>query len=142
MFRPIAALTALTLVVVPATAEAKTLRGKTSQGRGITLTLSADGVPTRVRFQWNLSCKKSKETGPVKSSFVRPFDQATADVLKDSDTSRRRYSDGLLVRQTGSISGQRTDQGWSGTLSWKRQFSRKGKVFDTCKAERITWSVS
>jgi hypothetical protein len=141
MFRPIAALAALTLFVVPAAA-AKTLRGKTSQGRPITLTLGADGVPKSVRFQWNLSCTKSKETGPVRSSFVRPFDQATAAMLKDADTSRRRYSDGLLVRQTGSISGRRTDQGWSGTLSGKRRFSRKGKVFDTCKAERITWSVS
>src|SRR3954468_14664032 len=108
MFRPIAALAACILVVVaPATAEAKTLRGKTSQGRSITLKVGTDGVPTSVRFTWTLSCTKSKAKGPTKSSFGRPFDQATADVLTDADTVRRRYSDGLRVRQTGSISGQR-----------------------------------
>jgi hypothetical protein len=142
MFRLSAALAAFTFVAAPATAEAKTLRGKTSQGRGITLTLGADGVPTHVRFKWNLSCRKSKETGPTKSSFLRPFDQATPDVLKDADTARLRYAGGLRVWQTGSISGQRAGQSWSGTLSIKRQFSRRGKVFDTCKAEHITWSVS
>lgn len=142
MFRLSAALAAFTLVAMPATAEAKTLRGKTSQGRSITLTLGADGVPTSVRFKWNLSCRKSKETGPTKSSFLRPFDQATPDVLNDADIARGRYADGLHVRQTGSISGQRARQSWSGTLSIKRQFSRRGKVFDTCKAEHITWSVS
>jgi hypothetical protein len=142
MFRLIAALAAFTLVAVPAIAEAETLRGKTSQGRGITLTLGADGVPTSVRFNWNLSCRKSKETGPTRSSFLRPFDQATPDVLNDADTARRRFAGGLRVRSRGSISGQRTGQSWSGTLSFERQFSRRGKVFDTCKAENITWSVS
>jgi hypothetical protein len=55
MFRLSAALAAFTLVSAPApaTAEAMTLRGKTSQGRGITLTLGADGVLTHVRFKWN-----------------------------------------------------------------------------------------
>ena len=143
MFRLTAALAAFALVAAPAAAaEAKTLRGKTSQGRGITLTLGADGVPTHVRFKWNLSCRKSKETGPTRSSFLRPFDEATPDVLNDADTARRRYADGLRVRQTGSISGQRAGQSWSGTLSVERQFSRRGRVFDTCKAEHITWSVA
>ena len=75
-----AVLAAFTLVAAPATAEAKTLRGKTSQGRGIALTLGADGVPTHVRFKWNLSCRRSKETGRTKSSFLHPFDQAAPDV--------------------------------------------------------------
>ncbi|MBE2320636.1 hypothetical protein DVA67_032045 [Solirubrobacter sp. CPCC 204708] len=142
MFRLIAALAALTLVAVPAAAEAKTLRGKTSQGRGITLTLGADGVPTSVKFNWTLSCNKSKAKGPVKSSFLRPFDQATPDALNDADTARRRFSGGLRVRYTGSISGQRSGEAWSGTLSIQREFFRKGRRFDTCKAENVTWSVA
>ena len=127
MFRLSAALAAFTLVAAPATAEAKTLRGKTSQGRGITLTLGADGVPTHVRFKWNLSCRKSKETGPTKSSFLRPFDQATPDVLVDNDSGSRRYRGGLRVRATGSLSGQRSGETWSGTLSFQREFFRDGR---------------
>jgi hypothetical protein len=57
------------LTAAPATVEAETPRGETSQGRGITLTLGADGLPTHVRFKWNLTCRKSEETGPTKSSF-------------------------------------------------------------------------
>ena len=142
MFRLIAALTVLTLFAVPAAADAKTLRGKTSQGRSITLTLGADGVPTSVKFRWNLSCRKSKATGHTASSFVRPFDQATPDVLADADSGSRRYRGGLRVRATGSLSGQRSGETWSGTLSFQREFFRNGKKFDTCKAENVSWSVS
>ncbi|MDA0171978.1 hypothetical protein OJ998_22950 [Solirubrobacter taibaiensis] len=142
MFRLIvAALTAL-LIAVPATAEAKTLRGKTSQGRSITMKLGSDGVPTSLRFKWNLSCNKSKETGATSSSFLRPFDQATADVLNDADRVSKRYRGGLRVRTSGTLTGQRAGETWSGTLSIKREFFRKGKRFDTCKAENVTWSVS
>ncbi len=63
-------------------------------------------------------------------------------MLHDADTDRDRYRGGLRVRNHGTLSGQRAGETWSGTLSIQRQFSRKGKVFDTCKAENITWSVS
>jgi hypothetical protein len=144
MFRPIVAAFAAVALVAPATAsaQAKTLRGKTSQGRSVTLKLGADGVPTSLRFKWNLSCRKSKATYPVRSSFVRPFDQATPDVIDDADTSRRRFKGGLRVRYTGSLTGQRAGATWSGTLSTRREFFRKGKKLDTCKAENVSWSVS
>jgi hypothetical protein len=142
MFRLIVALTVLTLFALPAAADAKTLRGKTSQGRNITLTLDANGVPKTLKFRWNLSCRKSKATGHTASSFLRPFDQATPDVLVDADSQSRRFRGGLRVRATGSLSGQRSGETWSGTLSFKREFFRKGRKFDTCKAENVTWSVS
>jgi hypothetical protein len=144
MFRSIAVLALTLAIAVPATAsaQAKTLRGKTSQGRSVTLKLGADGVPTSLRFKWNLSCRKNKATYPVRSSFVRPFDQATPDVINDADTSRRRFEGGLRVRYTGSLSGQRAGATWSGTLSIQREFFRRGKKLDTCKAENVSWSVS
>jgi hypothetical protein len=137
-----AALLAALVTAAPAFAQAKTLRGKTSQGRSITLKLGADGVPTSVRFRWNLSCKPNKVTGTGGSSFLRPFDQATPDVLNDADTARRRVTGGYRMRTRGSISGQRAGETWTGTLSIQRQFSRRGKVVQTCKGENITWSVS
>ena len=95
-----------------------------------------------MKFRWNVSCRKSKATGHTASSFLRPFDQATPDVLADADSDSRRYRGGLRVRATGSLSGQRSGETWSGTLSFQREFFRKGKKFDTCKAENVTWSVS
>jgi hypothetical protein len=144
MFRPLAAavFTALTLVTAPATADAKTLRGKTSQGHRVTLTLGANGVPTRLTIRWTGPCKKSSVPARSTSRFVPAFDKATPDILQDTDTRRTRYSGGLRVRNSAELSGQRSGETWSGTFSQRRLFSRKGKVFDVCEVKGVTWSVS
>jgi hypothetical protein len=144
MFRPLAAaaFAALTLVAVPTAADAKTLRGKTSQGHRVTLTLGADGVPTRLTIRWTGPCKKSSVPARSTSPFVPEFDKATPDVLEDADTRRGRFSGGLRVRDSAKLSGQRSGETWSGTFSQRRLFSRKGKVFDVCEAKGVTWSVS
>ena len=144
MLKPLAvtAFAALTLVLVPATADAKTFRGKTSQGHRVTLTLGADGVPTRLTIRWTGPCKKSSVPARSTTRFVPAFDQATPDTLQDADTRRGRFSGGLRVRDSAELSGQRSGQTWSGTFSQRRLFSRKGKVFDVCEAKGVTWSVS
>ena len=144
MHRPVvaAAFAALTLVAVPASADAKTLRGKSSQGHRVTLTLGADGVPTRLTIRWTGPCKKSAEPARTTSRFLPPFDQATADILRDADTRHDRFSGGLRVRNSAKLFGQRSLETWSGTFSQRRVFSRHGKVFDTCEAKGVTWSVS
>jgi hypothetical protein len=143
MFRPLAAaaFAALTLVAVPA-ADAKTLRGKTSQGHRVALTVGVDGVPTRLTFRWTGPCKKSSVPARSTSRFSPAFDKATPDILQDTDTRRGRYRGGLRVRDSAELSGQRSGETWSGTFSQRRLFSRKGKVFDVCEAKGVTWSVS
>jgi hypothetical protein len=141
-FLAAAAFAALTLFAVPATADAKTLRGKTSQGHRVTLTVGADGVPTRLTIRWTGPCKKSSVPARSTSRFVPAFDQATADTLQDADTRRTRYRGGLRVRNSAEISGQRSGETWSGTFSQRRLFSRRGKVFDVCEAKGVTWSVA
>lgn len=140
MSRFIAALVALTLVAVPATADAKTLRGKTSQGRSVTLVLQ-NGVPKRMKIGWSLSCGKHNSNGPTSTRFFRPFDQATADVIVDNDSVSRTFAEGLRVRNSAKLAGQRAGEAWSGTFSVRRTFYRKGKKFDTCRADNVTWSV-
>jgi hypothetical protein len=144
MLRPLAAaaFAALTLVAVPATADAKTLRGKTNQGHRVSLTLGVDGVPTRLTIRWTGPCKKSSVPARSTSRFSPAFDKATPDVLEDTDTRRTRYRGGLRVRNSAALSGQRSGETWSGTFSQRRLFSRKGKVFDVCEAKGVTWSVS
>jgi hypothetical protein len=55
----------------------------------------------------------------------------------------------LIIRWTGpckkSAEPARTTSRFlppSGTFSQRRVFSRHGKVFDTCEAKGVTWSVS
>ncbi|MDA0179282.1 hypothetical protein OJ997_03150 [Solirubrobacter phytolaccae] len=140
MFRLIAAFATFALVV-PAAAEAKVLRGKTSQGRSVTVVLQ-NGVPKRLKIGWSLSCKKNKSTGPTSTRFFRPYDQATADVINDADSSSASLGKGWRVRNSAKLTGTRADATWSGTFSVKRSFYRKGKKFDECRADNVTWSVS
>lgn len=140
MFRLIAVSVVLA-VAVPATAEAKVLRGKTSQGRSVTLVLQ-NGVPKRLKIGWTLSCKKNKSTGPTSTRFFRPYDQATADVINDADSGSASLGKGWRVRNSATLTGQRAGEAWSGTFSVKRSFHRKGKKFDECRADNVTWSVS
>jgi hypothetical protein len=143
MFRLIVALATLTLVALPAAADAKTLRGKTSHGRTATLVLDSKGVPKRLKVGWNLACGRHKGNDPTSTTFLRKFDQATADVLRDADTGTARLDNGFRVRNRGSVSGQRNGASWSGTFSIVRTFYRKnGKQYDRCKALNVTWSVS
>src|SRR4051812_47218119 len=144
MSRPLvaAALAALTLVAVPTTAaDAKTLRGKTSQGKPVSLTLGADGVPTRLLIRWSAPCKHASGRARATTEFVPAFDQATPDLLQDAGARRTRYKGGLRVRNSAEVAGQRAGETWSGTFSQRRLFSRKGRVFDVCQTKGITWSV-
>jgi hypothetical protein len=141
MFR-LVALAACAALVLPAAADAKTLRGKTSQGHRVTLTLGADGVPTKLVIRWTGPCKKSKVPARSTSNFIPKFDVATTDTLQDKDTRRTRYKGGLRVRNSAQLAGQRSGESWSGTFSQRRLFSRRGKVFDVCEAKGVTWSVS
>jgi len=144
MPRPLAAaaLAALTLAVVPAIADATTLRGKTSQGHRVTLKVGADGVPTRLDIRWTGPCKHSSKSARTSSFFIAPFDQATADALRDDDSVSKRFSGGLRVRNTAHLRGQRSGATWSGTFSQRRTFYRHGKAFDVCSVKGVRWSVS
>ena len=137
-----AASAALTLVAVPAAADAKTLRGESSQGHRVALTLGADGVPTRLTIRWTGPCKKSSVPARSTTRFVPAFEVATPDTLQDADTRRTRHRGGLRVRNRAKLSGQRSGETWSGTFSQRRVFSRKSKVFDVCEVKGVSWSVS
>ena len=130
------------LLAVPATAGAATLRGKTSQGQKVSLTVGADGVPTRVRIDWRAPCKrKAGQSARGPTIGTPPFMEATADILRDGGTYRQRFDGGLRARITASLEGRRSGTGWSGTFAVRKLFSRRGKVIDVCRAKRITWSV-
>jgi hypothetical protein len=143
MLRALAAVAASGLLLgLPTAAEAKTLRGKTSQRRAVTLTLGADGVPTGVRIRWRAPCTHKPGTHtPGTTTSSPPFDQATADLLRDGGTYRQRYDGGISARITGDLSGHRSGAGWKGTFAVRKVFLRKGKVIDRCEAKRIRWSV-
>jgi hypothetical protein len=143
MKSPIAAavLTALVLAAVPTVADAATLRGTTSQGRTASLRTDANGIPTRVRIAWRARCKKPGFRSWDRTFFSPPFDAVSADAIADAGTYRVRYRGGLRGRITGSLQGQRTANGWRGTLRIKAVYAKRGKVTHVCRTGTFRWSV-
>ena len=143
MKRPLAAavLSALLLAAVPTAADAATLRGKTSQGRTVSMITDANGIPTKVRIAWRARCKKPGFRSLDRTFFSPPFDAVTADAITDAGTYRVRFRGGLRGRITGTLQGTRSGNGWSGTLRIKAVYSKRGKVTHVCRSGKFSWSV-
>jgi hypothetical protein len=130
------------LVIATAPAEAKTFRGKTSQGRMASLVTGADGVPTRVRVSWRAPCKKPGFRAVGGTRFTAPFTSVSADVVTDIDkTYRVRIKGGLRGRITTNLTVNRSGDQWVGTLGVREMFSRKGRVIDVCEVKRVRFTL-
>src|SRR5689334_8623812 len=140
MVRSFAAAALTAALVLPATADAKTFRGKTSQGRSASVVTGAGGVPTRVRVSYRTRCDKgSGVTGST--VFLPPFDQVTADALTDGGTENVKSTTraGESARITSHLSARRHGSRWSGTYRITLVIKYKGRTEKTCKARGITW---
>lgn len=137
-----AAVSALLVAAVPtAAADAKTLRGRTSQGRPASLITDANGVPTRIRVAWRARCKKPGFRVSDSTVFSPPFDAASPDAVSDAGTYRIRLRGGGRGRITGELTANRAGERWTGTYRVRAVYSRRGKVTHVCQSRRITWSV-
>jgi len=137
-----AALSALLLVAVPAVADAKNYKGKTSQGRVAQIRTGADGVVNFARLGWRAPCGQNIRYNG-NTTFRPPLDAATTDSLTDGGTYRVRIRGGFRARITGTITAQRdpaTDR-WSGTWAVKVMVTRRGKVVDTCELKQLRWNA-
>ena len=131
------------LAVAPATADAKSFKGKTNQGRSASVTTGADGVPTRVRISYSArSCKGHVPVVGV-TRFQAPFDSVTAAALQDggTETVKSGSRKGESARITSSVTAKFNGTRWSGTYSVKLMIRFKGKTEGSCQAKRVTWSA-
>ena len=136
-----AALAALLLGPV-ASADAKSYKGKTRQGRGVIVRTGADGVVASARIGWRAPCGQGLRYS-ANTVFRKPLDVATTDVIQDAGSYRVRLRGGLRARITGTFAGQRdpaTDR-WSGTWAVKVRVTRRGKTVDRCQLKRATWEA-
>jgi hypothetical protein len=138
MLRALAA-AALTAALIPATAEAKTFRGKTSQGRHASVVTGADGVPTKVRIFYKAKCSQSPfVTGGT--MYLPPFDSVNAAALQDAGVEHvKGKRKGETARITSAVHMRLHGSHWSGTYRVKLVIHYKGRRIDTCQAKRISW---
>jgi hypothetical protein len=126
------------LVAVPAQADAKLWKGKTTQGRPASVRTGADGIVNRVRIRWKARCQGSTRTG--QTVFTPPLDSAAADAFADAGTSRFNLGGGVRSRDTVSVRGTLGDDGrWRGSFRLRSVLRRDGEVVDRCRVGPIRW---
>ncbi|MGH2945374.1 MAG: hypothetical protein ACRDPC_03780 [Solirubrobacteraceae bacterium] len=128
------------LLTAPAQADAAYWKGKTAQGRIVTVRTGDDGLVTRVRVFWRSRCRNSTLRGGT--AFVRPIDRLEPRAFEDGGTSRARVEGGIRSRDNAFVRGNmgRRDR-WRGTFHMRSVLRRDGRVVDRCRVKRIRWSA-
>ena len=140
------ALAALSMAMFPAAAtaaDAKVLRGQTSQGRAASVVIGSDGLLRAARVNWRGRCRFGRVGD--KTIFSRPHDASTPDAFSDAGSYRRRDDSGYRLRFDVSVQATRIadDRGerWRGTFRGKVLVTRRGRYVDTCRSGRLRFTV-
>ena len=129
------------VLAAPAAADAKTWRGKTKQGRAVTVETGADDLVNRVRVSWRAPCKKGQYY-VSRTLFQQPFDVSEPDVFERSGTYRKRLPDGYRARSTVFVRGTLgAEDRWTGTFRVRTRVRRDGHLVDTCRIKGVFWSL-
>jgi hypothetical protein len=139
--RPLAlAIGCAVVLTAPAAAGATTWRGKTEQGRAVTVRTGADDLVNRVRVSWRAPCKKGHYVS--RTLFEPPLDVSGTEVFEHSGTYRKRLPDGNWARNVVFVRGRLVAGGrWTGIFRARTRVSRDGHVVDTCRLRRVRWSA-
>jgi hypothetical protein len=129
------------VLAAPAAAEAKTWRGKTKQGRAVTVRTGADDLVDQVRVGWRAPCKKGQYY-VSRTLFAPPLDVSETDVFEHSGTYHKVLDDGYRARNTVFVRGTLgADDRWRGTFRVRTRVTRHGEVVDRCRLKRVRWSA-
>lgn len=128
------------VLAAPAAADAKTWRGKTKQGRAVSVRTGADDLVNQVRVSWRAPCQKGHYVS--RTLFLPPLDVSEPDVFEDAGVVRKRIDGGYRARHAVFVHGTLgADDRWTGTFRVRTRVSRDGHVVDTCRLRRVRWSA-
>ena len=131
---------------LPAAAQAKSFRGKTSQDRMASVVVGDDGFVSRIRISYSAPCTDPRYRFPNVLRIEPPFDESTTDAVTEELVLRDRLDGGGRSRQTATITAKRTvdedgTESWSGTFKTRAVLTKNGKRLDVCELKRVTWSA-
>lgn len=141
----------LTLVVLlaalPAAAQAKSFRGKTSQGRMASVVVGDDGFVTRIRISYSAPCSDPRYRFPNVLRIEPPFDKSTPGKVTEELILRDKLDGGGRSRQTVTVTAERTvaedgTESWSGTFKTRAVLTKDRERLDVCELKRVTWSTT
>jgi hypothetical protein len=128
------------VLAAPTAADAKTWRGKTKQGRAVTVRTGADDLVNRVRVSWRAPCKKGHYVS--RTLFRPPLDVSETEVFKHSGTYRKRLPGGYRARHTVFVRGRLGARDrWTGTFRVRTRVRKDGRLVDSCRLRRVRWSA-
>jgi hypothetical protein len=129
------------LLAVPAVAEAKTWRGKTEQGRAVSVRTGTDDLVNQVRVAWRAPCRKGHYVS--RTLFVPPLDVSEPDRFEDAGTYRSRLKGGYRARHTVYVRGRLgAEDRWRGVFRVRTRVRRDGRVIDRCRLDGVRWEAS
>jgi hypothetical protein len=128
------------LLAAAAPAHAKTFTGTTAQGRPVTVTTSAIGVPKHVQIGWSAACNHGRAMSPT-TTFNPLNGGATKDGVAVDITVHSVLPNGDRAPFTAHVRGVNTDHGWRGTLNVTGRVTRHGRVLRRCKLRGLKWSA-
>jgi len=137
---------AVLLLALPATADAKSFRGKTSQKRLASVVVGDDNLVTRIRISYSAPCRDSRYRFPNVLRLEPPFDESSEYMLTQRVVLRDRLRGGVRLRQYVKVTAQRLvaedgSESWSGTFKTRAVMTKRGKHVDTCELKRVTWTA-
>jgi hypothetical protein len=131
------------LLAGPAVAEAATWRGKTTQGRSVSVRTGADGLVNRVLIRYEAGCTDGKGFRH-RILFLPPLDASATNAFQDAGAVTWRFTKtGERARGRVSIDGGLRSSGrWTGNFRLRAKISKNGRVIATCRSGRVGWKAS
>ena len=128
------------VLAAPAAADAKTWRGKTNQGRAVSVRTGADDLVDQVRVSWRAPCKKGHYVS--RTLFQPPLDVSETEVFEHSGTYRKRLpaATGRATPCSCAARSAPTTAG-RGRSGSGRASAADGHVVDSCRLKRVRWSA-
>jgi len=128
------------VLVAPAVADARTWRGKTKQGRTVSVRTGADELVNRVRLDWRAPCRKGHYVS--RTLLLPPYDVSETSVFEDAVTIRSNVEGGYRARHLVFARGTLgADDRWTGIFRVRTRVTRDGREVDRCRLKRVRWSA-
>jgi len=130
-------------LIVASPAEAAKWRGKTRQGRGVSVHTDANGVANYARIRYIAPCRNGKAVAAT-IWFVAPFDSASTTSFTDGGPWKFKIDNRkrTIVRARGTISGGLRRSGrWTGDFKVRLHVIHRGRLETTCRLRRHGWKA-
>jgi hypothetical protein len=130
------------LLLAPA-ADAAVWKGKTRQGRSVTVVTGADGLVTQMKIRYRARCNDGK--GFVAGvEFVPPLDSSTTTSFADEGVIKWTFkkSRERVKGRTSTSGGLRSSGRWTGDFRLRVKIRKNGRVIATCRTGRVGWKAS